>query len=50
VHDTLQSARPFRALTIVDELSRESLAIRVATSISGSRLATVLDRIADERG
>jgi putative transposase len=37
-------------LTIVDDFSRESLAIEVDTSISGTRMTIVLDRIADERG
>jgi len=50
VHDTLQSARRIRALTIVDDFTRESLAIEVDTSISGTRMTTVLDRIADGRG
>ena len=50
VHDTFQSSRRIRALTIVDDFTRESLAIEVDTSISGTRMTTVLDRIADERG
>ena len=50
VHDTLQNARRIRALNIVDDFTREALAIEVDTSISGSRVARVLDRIADERG
>ncbi|GAC1417940.1 MAG: hypothetical protein NVSMB64_27690 [Candidatus Velthaea sp.] len=43
-------ARRIRALTIVDDFSRESLAIEVDTSISGTRMTHVLDRVADERG
>jgi transposase InsO family protein len=50
VHDTLQSARRIRALTIVDDFSRESLTIEVDTSISGTRMTTVLDWVADEHG
>jgi len=50
VHDTLQNARRIRALNIVDDFTREALAIEVDTSISGSRVARVLDRIAEERG
>jgi putative transposase len=50
VHDTLQNARRIRTLNIVDDFTREALAIEVDTSISGSRVARVLDRIADERG
>ena len=50
VHDTLQNSRRLRTLNIVDDYTREALAIEVDTSISGSRVARVLDRIADERG
>ena len=50
VHDTLRSGRRLRALTIVDDCSRESLAIEVDTSLSGSRVARVLDAIASVRG
>ena len=49
VHDTLQNARRIRALNVVDDFTREALAIEVDTSISGSRVARVLDRIADAR-
>jgi transposase InsO family protein len=37
-------------LNVVDDFTREALAIEVDTSISGSRVTRVLDRIADERG
>jgi putative transposase len=50
VHDSLHNARRIRALTVVDDFSRESFAIEVDTSISGTRMTAVLDRIADERG
>jgi putative transposase len=50
VHDTLRSGRRLRALTIVDDCSREGLAIEVDTSLSGSRVTRVLDAIADVRG
>jgi len=50
VHDTLHNGRRLRTLNIVDDFTRESLAIEVDTSISGSRVARVLDRIATERG
>ena len=50
VHDTLHSGRRIRTLNVVDDFTRESLAIEVDTSISGSRVARVLDRIALERG
>ena len=50
VHDTLRSGRRIRALAIVDDFSRESLAIEVDTSLSGSRVTRVLDAIATVRG
>jgi putative transposase len=50
VHDTLQNSRRLRTLNIVDDFTREALAMEVDTSISGSRVTRVLDRIADERG
>ena len=50
VHDTLQNGRRIRALNIVDDFTREALAIEVDTSLCGSRVARVLHRIANERG
>lgn len=50
VSDTLSSGRTFRCLTIVDEYSRESLAIHVAHSIPAVRVIDVLERLRDERG
>jgi putative transposase len=50
VHDSLHNGRRIRALTVVEDFSRETLAIEVDTSISGTRMTAVLDRIADERG
>ena len=50
VHDTLRNGRRIRTLNVVDDFTRECLAIEVDTSISGSRVARVLDRIADLRG
>lgn len=50
VADGLASGRRIRCLTIVDDCSRECLAIEVDTSLPGSRVATVLNRLADMRG
>jgi putative transposase len=50
IHDTLQSGRKFRALTIVDDYSRESLAIEADFSLSGARMTRVLDAIGNVRG
>ena len=50
VSDSLGSGRRFRALTIVDDFTRECLAIEVDTSLPGVRVARVLERLAVERG
>ena len=50
VQDALWWARKFRLLTVVDVYTRESLAIEVDTSLSGARVARVLDRVIEERG
>jgi len=50
VHDALWSGRKFRALTIVDDCSRESPAIEVDTSLGGRRVCRVLDRLAETHG
>lgn len=48
--DTLADGRSFRTLNIVDDYSRECLAIEVDTSLPGLRVTRVLDRLAVERG
>ena len=50
VSDTLSTGRRFRALTIVDDFSRECIAIEVDFSLTGARVATVLTRSALARG
>jgi putative transposase len=45
--DSLADGRRYRLLCIVDDFSRECLAIEVDTSIGGERVARVLDRLAD---
>lgn len=50
MRDTLSSGRVFRTLNVVDDATRECLAIEVDTSLSGVRTARVLDRIAQGRG
>lgn len=50
VHDQLADGRRFRALTIVDNCTRESIAIEVDFSLPGFRVARVLDRLAETRG
>ena len=48
--DTLSSGRTFRTLNIVDQYSRECLALEVDSSLPGQRVVRVLDRLAAERG
>ena len=50
VSDALSWGRKIRLLTVVDAFTRESLAIEVDTSLSGVRVARVLDRVIGERG
>jgi putative transposase len=46
----LANGRWFRLLTVVDDFTRECLAIEVDTSLSGQRVARVLDQISRGRG
>ena len=50
MHDSLESGRRIRTLNIVEGFTRECLAIEVDTSLSGPRVARVLDQIAFTRG
>lgn len=50
VHDSLETGRRIRTLNIVDDFTRECLAIEVDTSLSGQRVARVLDAIGAVRG
>ena len=50
VSDGLAAGRRFRCLTIVDDCTRECVAIEVGTSITGTRVQAVLDRLAETRG
>lgn len=50
VRDTLSSGRAFRALTLVDEFTRECLHIEVDTSLPGLRVRRVLEQLALTRG
>lgn len=49
VHDALSNGRRFRALTVIDEFSRESLAIEVDASLPGERVTRVLQRLCELR-
>jgi len=50
VTDSTVTGRRFRALTIVDDYSRECPAIEVDTSLGGRRVVSVLERLAETRG
>lgn len=49
VHDSLSCGRTFRALNIVDAYTRECLAIEVDTSLTGERVARVLEELSQQR-
>ncbi len=49
-HDLLATGQRFRTLNIVDDFSRECPAIEVDTSLPGTRVVRVLDRLAETRG
>jgi putative transposase len=50
VTDSIVTGRKFRALTIVDDYTRECPAIEVDTSLGGRRVTRVLDRLEETRG
>lgn len=50
VSDQLYNGKRFRALTVIDLCSRESLAIHVDTKITGEAVAAVLDQLKADRG
>jgi putative transposase len=48
--DAFADGRRFRVLNVLDDFTRESLAIEVGTSLPGVVVTRVLDRIAERRG
>jgi len=48
--DSLATGRGFRTLNVVDDFTRECVAIEVDTSLSGERVTRVLDRAIEQRG
>lgn len=50
VSDQLTDDRRFRILIVVDDCTRECLALVADTSLSGTRVARELDRLMIERG
>lgn len=49
LQDALASGRAFRLLSVIDVYTREALALEVDTSLPGSRVVHVLDRLAGQR-
>ena len=45
VYDALADGRPFRVLTVVDQWSRQSPILEVASSMSGRAVAAALERV-----
>lgn len=50
VADGLADGRRVRCLAIVDDCTRECLVLEVDTSLTGARVVSVLERLADSRG
>jgi len=50
VADQLTDGRRFRALTVVDVFTRESLAIELGQSLKGADVARILSRLGSQRG
>ena len=50
VADSLLDGRAFRALTVVDNFSRESLIVQADFSLTGAKVAAALDRVCGELG
>jgi len=49
VHDRLATGRSFRVLTVIDDYSRECIALEVDFSFSGEHVARIFDRVALSR-
>jgi putative transposase len=50
IHDSLTNGRHFRAVAVLDQWSRESLAIEVDVSLTGERVTRALERLRTMRG
>jgi putative transposase len=50
ISDSISTGRKYRILNIIDQYTRESLAMEIDTSLQGERVARVLNRICEERG
>lgn len=50
MHDTLYCGKRYRTLNVIDEGTRECLAIEIDTSLPAGRLIRVLERLKEQRG
>lgn len=50
MYDTLYCGKSFRTLSVIDEGTRECLAIEVDTSLPAQRVVRVLEQLKEERG
>ena len=50
VHDQTEDGRPLKWLPVMDEYSRENLALEVGRGMKGADVVEVLDRLVGERG
>lgn len=50
MHDSLYCGRRFRTLNVIDEGTRECLAIEIDTSLPSERVIRVLEQLKNERG
>lgn len=50
MHDTLYCGKRFRTLNVIDEGTRECLAVEIDTSLPAARVVRVLERLKQERG
>src|SRR5690606_36939561 len=48
--DSIVGGRKFRTLNVIDDCTREALAIEIDTSLSAKRVTRTLDRLIIERG
>jgi transposase InsO family protein len=49
IHDPTSDSKSLKWLSVVDEYTRECLALEVGRELTGRRLTKVLDRLSDER-
>ena len=50
IHDQLADGRPFRCFVLVDDFTRECVAIAVGHSLPGWRVVEILQRVGADRG